>query len=100
MDPREARSANGWIGIDRDGVSVFKGIRYAEADRFRPSEPNDGTPGRADTYLAQSAQVPGLMEQFLGGSSQPMGEDCLGLNIFTPDVEASLPVMVWVHGGA
>ena len=100
VDPREARSANGWIGIDRDGVSVFKGIRYAEADRFRPSEPNDGTPARADTYLAQCAQVPGLMEQFLGGSSQPMGEDCLGLNIFTPDVDARLPVMVWVHGGA
>lgn len=100
MDPQEARSANGWIGIDREGVAVFKGIRYAEADRFKPSETNDGAAGRADTYLAQCAQVPGLMEQFLGGSSQPMGEDCLGLNIFTPDVTGRLPVMVWIHGGA
>ena len=28
------------------------------------------------------------------------GEDCLVLNIYRPsDVEASTPIMVWIHGG-
>jgi len=100
MDAPEARTPNGWIGLDRDGVAVFKGIRYARADRFESSETLPGDPGRADTYRPQCLQVPGLMEQFLGGSSQPMDEDCLALNVFTPDVTARLPVMVWIHGGA
>jgi len=29
------------------------------------------------------------------------GEDCLNLNIWSPDLgQARLPVMVWIHGGA
>jgi para-nitrobenzyl esterase len=28
------------------------------------------------------------------------GEDCLNLNVWTPDPAGLLPVMVWVHGGA
>src|SRR5262249_19245454 len=31
---------------------------------------------------------------------QPMDEDCLTLTVTTPAVNASLPVMVWIHGGA
>ena len=32
--------------------------------------------------------------------SEPMGEDCLNLNVFTPALgSGSRPVMVWLHGG-
>ena len=29
----------------------------------------------------------------------PMEEDCLFLNVWTPNMEAELPVLVWIHGG-
>lgn len=37
----------------------------------------------------------------LGGRYQPMGEDCLTLNVVTPEAVADepLPVMVFIHGG-
>lgn len=85
--------------VDR-GVRVFKGVRYG-ADtaprRFLPalapepwSEVKDAT-----AYGAASPQR----------SDEPnQSEDCLFLNVWTPQVgapgEATRPVMVYVHGGA
>ena len=84
-----------YSGLNRDGVFVFKGINYALADRFQPSELETSTwSGLRDAtvYGPQCLQVPGIMEQLLGESTQPMAEKCLTLNVFTADTSARKPV--------
>ena len=90
-----------------DGISAFKGVRFAEppfgANRMRPPQPVEPWQGVRDAleFGPKSPQVPyppGLAEAIpeLVGS----GEDCLTLNIWTPQIGAAgPPVMVWIPGG-
>jgi para-nitrobenzyl esterase len=95
---------------------VFKGLPYATADRFRipeaitnlarqttrssRSEPLRGG-FDATEYRAQCPQNPGTLERLLGATSLEMDEECLHLNVFTPDHRGRpRPVLVWIHGGA
>jgi para-nitrobenzyl esterase len=90
-------------GLQRDDVAVFKGIRYATAQRFGPPRPITSWDGELDAtaYGPQAPQLVGMMERALGGSSLPSAEDCLSLNVFTPGADgAKRPVLVWIHGGA
>ena len=88
------------------GVHQFLGVPYAEpvtaTRRFVPPVPKGSWLGvlAADTYGATCIQtpMPGLFE-CLSHDSSLVGSDCLNLNIWTPDPKASLPVMVWIHGG-
>lgn len=90
-------------------TQIFKGIRFATAQRFGLPEPAEtnvdalapGAKGQYGQYGPQCPQVHGIMEQMLGQGSLPASEDCLYLNVFTPARDsARRPVMVWVHGGA
>uniref|UniRef100_A0A336M3D7 carboxylesterase n=1 Tax=Culicoides sonorensis TaxID=179676 RepID=A0A336M3D7_CULSO len=83
----------------------FQHIPYAQKPegelRFRDPKPvkawnevldctKEGSPAYSyDHFLPEGTRYAG-------------GDDCLGLNIFTPDLQPSkqLPVFVWIHGGA
>lgn len=74
------------------------GIRFARAERFEPPEllPWDGT--WLGEFGPACPQPPG--EVFMT-TDMRKDEDCLFLNVWTPDrsPEARRPVLVWIHGG-
>lgn len=94
-------------GLFSDGISSFKGVRFAAppfgANRLRPPQPVGVWDGLRDALAfgpksPQVAYPPGIAEGIpeLVGS----GEDCLTLNIWTSDIGGpGLPVMVWIPGG-
>ncbi len=91
-----------------EGVNTFKGIPYAVppfgAFRFRPPQPVEAWSGVRDalTY-GPTVLKPPYFPPFDALLPEPAipGEDCLNLNIWSPDLGgAKLPVMVWIHGGA
>src|SRR3989442_1343968 len=91
-----------------DGVAAFKGIPYAAPpfgpNRFQPPRPLQSWNGVRDAldYGRVPPQPPYAppFDQLLGDQGRP-GEDCLNLNVWTPDPSGGgLPVMVWIHGGS
>lgn len=92
-------------GLEKGGLAQFLGIPYAKppvgALRFRPTEalPRwEGVrtctkPGRAAPQLC----VPGLTSL---RKEETLDEDCLYLNVTTPDVHGHAPVLFWIHAGA
>lgn len=94
-------------GTIENGVYVWKGIPYAKAPvgklRFQPPQPPEKWNDIKDcTKFGPIAYQPELqIMQFLGTPTDNMSEDCLNLNIWSPNPdEKKRPVMVWIHGGA
>ena len=100
------RTQSGLIeGIEESGSVVFKGIPFAAAPvgprRWRAPEPPAPWSGvkSADRFSPICLQ-PGAYPE--NAPPEPMNEDCLYLNIWTPahaSSQAKLPVMVWIYGG-
>jgi len=107
---REVATTAGRIrGVVLDGdIQAFYGVPYgastAGANRFMPPKAARPWSGVRDTI-----QVTDRSPQPLAGPipeihalhrANPMSEDCLHINVFTPATGAGdRPVMVWLHGG-
>ena len=98
--PSVMTTAGPVIGQAKGGVDVFLSLRYGQdtgKTRFQPPvKPEPWTkPYIADHYGAAAPQ---------GGQADDWGqsEDCLFLNVWTPDrkTDKPRPVMVYIHGGA
>jgi para-nitrobenzyl esterase len=89
-------------------IYAFRGVPYgastAGEGRFMPpSKPQPWT-GVKDTIELgiRSPQLPGgePPEVVVMDRREPMGEDCLMLNVWTPSVRGGKrPVILWLHGG-
>ncbi|MCW2406471.1 para-nitrobenzyl esterase [Sphingobium sp. B1D7B] len=97
--PHAATTYGPVVGTRDDDVLVFKGVPYAAAPtgelRWRPpAEPAGWTRPRQATTFAPAC--PGGLP-----ARKDTSEDCLYLNVWTPQMgaQAKRPVMVWIYGG-
>jgi len=84
------------------GVRVFKGIRFASAERFKPPAVVTSWSGiyEANKIGPECPQTESQLRTLLNADDSGQSEDCLFLNITTPSDLTSLhPVYVWIHGG-
>lgn len=93
-------------GSEQDGLHHFLGVPFAAppfgALRFRAPGPPSRWDGVRDATVAAPAAPQPRMDDPFGDLFLPTltGEDCLTVDIWTPDPGASsLPVMVHTHGG-
>ncbi len=94
-------SAGRLEGVADQRGSVFFGIPFAAAPRWAPPNPASAWPGVRDaTRPGPAAPQPArAVAAFTHGELPPTAEECLNLNVFTPSLHGSRPVLVWVHGG-
>lgn len=90
-------------GATRDKGAVFKGIPFAAPPvgelRWRAAVPAAAWDGVRDATAFGPVCIQPVRPGEDGGA--PQSEDCLSLNIATPDLSARrLPVLVSIHGGA
>ncbi len=107
MDPVVTVGGGQVVGTCHAGVNAFLGIPYAAPavglDRYREPQPVVPWEGHRDAtrHGPTPAQTPypAPMDAVLPSSVAP-GEDYLNVSVWAPAEGESLPVMVWIPGGA
>lgn len=89
--------------VTEDGARAFRGIPYAAAPlgTLRWRAPRPVRPWQGIRPAADAA--PACLQNDYGwnaGDAAHASEDCLTLDVRTPDLRGKLPVMVWIHGGS
>jgi para-nitrobenzyl esterase len=90
-------------------INSFRGIPYAAstagANRFLPPQKAQPWTGVRDAielgHRAPQLDNPRVPEWFVMDRTEPQGEDCLVVNVWTPGLSdnGKRPVLVWLHGG-
>ena len=90
-------------------INSFRGIPYAAstagANRFLPPQKAQPWTGVRDAielgHRAPQLDNPRVPEWFVMDRTEPQGEDCLVVNVWTPGLadNGKRPVLVWLHGG-
>jgi len=103
---QQVRTDSGMLrGATAEGVTSFKGIPYAAAPvgalRWHAPMPVPAWAGTRDASRYGNDCVQSRMPGDVANTTLPMREDCLFLNLWTPQARpgAKLPVMVYIHGG-
>ena len=85
-------------GITQEGTMAFLGIPYAKVERFMPPQTPDRWKGvrPCDHWGPQAMQQTGGRQ--LSEDEMSEKNSCV-LNVWTTDMKAHKPVMLWLHGG-
>ncbi len=93
-------------GVIVDGTYIFRGIKYADAERFHMPKPVAPWDGIKDAIMfgpvCMEISTPIAHDAYnVPHFYFPQDENCQYLNVWTQstDKNAKKPVMVWIHGG-
>ncbi len=93
-------------GMEVESAFIFRGVRYAKAERFRmPQEPDCWEGIQNATSFGPCCRELSTLQPDDAFTVPhfwfPQDEDCQFLNIWTQSIDknAKRPVMVWIHGG-
>ncbi len=94
-----------------EGVRVFRGVRYATAERFAYPQVVTSWEGTYDAtqfgncsfqpraFHDETQLKPFYYHEFREGEHYDYAEDCLFLNIWAPEDARYAPVLLYIHGG-
>lgn len=101
-------------GLRKDGFTVYKGVRFASAERWEAPEVVTSWDGELDATKAgkwcyqhesffETENAP-YLRFFYNQTAEKVvaqySEDCLNMSIWVPDGAENAPVAVFVHGGS
>jgi para-nitrobenzyl esterase len=98
-------------GYSDQGINIFKGIPFAAPPignyRWKNPQPTVKWKGVKDCTKFSASPIQGEPKPFMCWSEEfiakpePLSEDCLYLNVWTPENKGKvkLPVIVWIYGG-